>query len=926
MTKNTTTNNYRIPADQLQNLEIDRNGRVAPRLHDLEPLKNTLLSVLYPGIKVASINVPAELLDDYEEAQVENALARLVWNGIHYKLVGASGSAKKGKFYFVDREHSQAIADRFQHWPQAAIVYFGILVSPCKVMMEEPEVRVLVVPDRKLGTNDCRGWIRRAVFERLQRKHDGEILSAQVERLRRERYGKAAGDENRDQAEESVLLQDAKQEVAGKRLAEGRFYQFRMAFADTQAKGAFKIMEDDVADALEADFILPESAVKPGLKIHAVMYSIFGPGRRFRGNVVVGIREVSRQLDFESSYTLIEHAPEDSIQLEILPQAMKQVAKLSEAVGKGRYEDLLEVLGHHPDRSLPEGLEQNTSEEFRVVEGLLLADASGEIVRHPYVNNQLNKLLARWAFKAATSGGFRLPAFALMDDGYLFLKDGQVFSGSDWIPEHKAIVPLASRHGLCVRYPIRMVDDLLPFGNLSDDEIAAQLNNDLCRSSCTLPDSEIRELVRGQIRLEGTYVLHSETAKKNGGDFDFDWICVVEEDRFPLFVKDRFSRGFGRQQGKNKANKAKDPWFNLEHVAMKARGNHIGSITDLITSCRAGGQEELAAQLAKELQNALDSLKWQVQPDLKLVAKIRQQVRQAPWLRYKNERRCSDLPLHLEVEKTDRVGHLYNHVRKQIEDLLINKAPIEAFKALVVGEQVTREMLEDCRFVNRVYAAMVGKIAARREQVKEQLGKAKAEWDTVRQSSDKELRRQMLFAMNQAYGACRGDEERGRYEMKAVLAFIRIWAQNKAENRMGWLQALNRIVCTGQRSSGSILFLAFPQELILKLAERTGGKPVRVHVPRLYDGLVRTDSSGRTFLVDPLKGGGQKHTFLFKYLDGKILLDDDQTEQPQAATSTESCAESETAESVIPAVADEAVEFNPGAFSDEDASDAPWVM
>ena len=925
MTKNTTTDNYRIPADQLQNLEIDRNGRIAPRLHDLEPLKNTLLSVLYPGIKVASVNVPAEPLDDFEESQVENALARLVWNGVHYKLVGASGSAKKGKFYFVDREHSQAIAERFQHWPQAAIVYFGILVSPCKAMMEKPEVRVLVVPDRKLGTNDCRGWIRRSMFRRLQQKHDDEILSAQMERLRRERDGKAS-DENQDKAGESVLLRDAKREIAGKRLPEERFYQFRMAFADTQAKGAFKIMEDDVSDVLEADFVLPESAVKPGLKTPAVMYSIFGPGRRFRGDVVVGIREVSRQLEFESSYTLVEHAPEDSIQLEILPQAMKQVAKLSEAVGEGRYEDLLEILGHHPDRALPGGVEPD-SEEFRVVEGLLLADASGEIVRHPYVNNQLNKLLARWAFKAATGGGFRLPAFALMDDGYLFLKDGQVFSGSDWIPEHKAIIPMASKRGLCVRYPIRMVDDLLPFANLSDEEILTQLNNDLCRSNCTLTDSEIRELVRRQLRVEGTYVLHSETAKKNGGDFDFDWICVVEEDRFPRFVRDRFSRGLGQQQGKNKANKAKDPWFNLEHVAMKARGNHIGSITDLMTSCRAVGQEELAAQLAKELQNALDSLKWQVQPDLKLIAEIRRQVHQAPWLRYKNERRCSDLPLHLEVEKTDRVGQLYNHVRKQIEDLLINKAPIEAFKALVVGEQVTREMLEDCRFINRVYAAMVGKIAVRREQLKEQLEKAKAEWDTVRQSSDKELRRQMLFAMNQAYGACRGDEERSRYEMKAVLAFIRIWAQNKAENRMGWLQALNRIVCTGQRSSGSILFLAFPQELILKLAERTGGKPVRVHVPRLYDGLVRTDSSGRAFLVDPLKGGGQKHTFLFKYLDGKILLDDDKTEQPKGETSTESCAESETTEAAIPAtVADEAVEFNPGAFSNEDASDASWVM
>jgi hypothetical protein len=918
-TKNTKTNRYRIPADQIQNLEIDRNGRIAPRLHDLEPLENTLLSVLYPGIKVASVNVPAEPLDDYEESQVENALARLVFKGVHYKLVGASGSAKKGKFYFVDQEHSRAIAERFQHWPQAAIVYFGILVSPCKVMMEAPDSRVLVVPDRKLGTNDCRGWIRRSLFQRLQEKHDDELLSLQFDRLRRERRG-TVRDEDLDEQERSILLLDAKREIAWKRLPEGRFYQFRMAFGNTQAKGAFKIMEDDVSDALEADFVLPESAVKPGLKIPAVMYSIIGPGRRFRGHVVMGIREVSRQLEFESSYTLVEHAPEDSIQLEILPQAMKQVARLSEAVGQGRYEELLELLGRHPDKVSADLLDQDGSEEFRVVEGLLLADASGEIVRHPYVNNQLNKLLARWAFKTATGGGFRLPAFALMDDGYLFLKDGQMFSGADWIPEHRAIVPLASKHGLCVRYPIRMVDDLLPFGNLSDDEIFAELNKDLCRASCTLSDAEVRDLVARQLRLEGTYVLHSETAKKNGGDYDFDWICVVEEDRFPRFVTARFARGLGAQQGKNKANKARDPWFNLEHVAMKARGNHIGSITDLMTSCRAAGRGDLAQQLAVELQKALDSLKWQVQPDLKLVAEVRQQICQAPWLRYKNERRVSDLPLHVETEKTDRVGHLYNHVRKQIEDLLTNKAPIEAFKALVVGEEVTRYMLEDCRFINRVYAAMVGKIAERRELLKKQLEKAKAEWEAVRQSSDKELRRQRLFASNQAHGACRADEERGKYEMKAILALIRIWAQNKTENRAAWLQALNRVVCAGERSTGSILFLAFPQELILKLAERTGGKAVRVHIPRLYEGFVRIDDQGRTFLVDPLKNGGQKHTFLFKYAGGKILLDDDKSEQAQAETSEAAAEQSEA--TALAAVPDEAVGF-PSITLDEDGTEVP---
>ena len=135
--------------------------------------------------------------------------------------------------------------------------------------------------------------------------------------------------------------------------------------------------------------------------------------------------------------------------------------------------------------------------------------------------------------------------------------------------------------------------------------------------------------------------------------------------------------------------------------------------------------------------------------------------------------------------------------------------------------------------------------------------------------------------MNQAYGACHFDEERGKYEMKSVLAFIRIWAQNKTENRMGWLQALNRVVSRGERSSGSILFLAFPQELIVKLAERTGGKSVRVHVPRLYEGFVRTDPpAGFSWLI-PSKWRTETYVPV-QVRDGNILLDDDKPEQTQA--------------------------------------------
>jgi len=76
-------------------------------------------------------------------------------------------------------------------------------------------------------------------------------------------------------------------------------------------------------------------------------------------------------------------------------------------------------------------LQQNTSEEFRVVE-----DCSWPMPRRIVRSSLTSTINATNCLRAgrsrqATGGGFRLPAFALMDDGYLFLKDGEVFSESD---------------------------------------------------------------------------------------------------------------------------------------------------------------------------------------------------------------------------------------------------------------------------------------------------------------------------------------------------------------------------------------------------------------------------------------------------------------------------------------------------------------
>ncbi|MBZ5505093.1 MAG: hypothetical protein LAO78_06375 [Acidobacteriia bacterium] len=785
------------------------------RLTNLETtLENTLLNALYPGIKVAVVNVPNEPLDAYEELQVENAMANLKFKNTPYKLVGASGSSKDGKFYFVDKDHSQPIAERFQHWPQAAIVYFGILVSSCKVVIEEPDVSVLVVEDHVLGTNDCRGWIRRSLFSKLQ-------------------------------------------------LPDNCFYQFRLAFEKTQAKGSFKVMEDEAAQLLDADIVLPESAVKPGLKVPVAMYSVFGKGRRFRGPVVLGIREFSRKLEFESSYTLIEHAPDDSIQLEILPEALGQVRKLNDSISEGRYTELLQLLGL-------DDAEKSQDEEVRTVEAALLADTSGHIVRYPYINNQLNRLLARWAFKAATGGGFRLPAYALADDGYLVVHDGRLYAGSDWISKQQAIVALESKRGLCVRYPIRMCEDLLPMEHIGSSELIMQLNRSLNEQGCRSSYDLAGQIATQQLLLEGTYVLHSEAAKKNGGDFDFDWICILEENRFPRFVRKRFSLTNEFHQQKMKLRKAKSPWWNLEHVAIKARGNQIGMITDLKTSCLAAGRSDLAYQLVTELQKALDSLKHEVEPDAKVIADIRQQVNPAPWLKYKNESRISGLPIHLDVDENDRIGKLYNHVRKEIEDLLTAKLPIEEFKGLVSGEEVTRPMFDECRYVNSVYAAVVGRISERQDKLKADLDKAQAEWEAVRKGSDKELRKQKLQVRRKAYSAHYHGEERAKQEMKAIISYVRVWAASKTDNRMGWCQALNRVVCNGQ-GSGSILFHAFPQELVAKLAEQTGGKTVRVVVPEVSGMSIFRDSEGRSFLVEKIEGG-EKQTFLFQYKDGQFFF------------------------------------------------------
>src|SRR6185312_13183152 len=121
--------------------ELGQMKRRLPRLTQQEQLENTLLQGLYPGIRVARLNVPPGKLEDHQENEVQKSMRAFAFDGVRYRLVGASASAKSGKFYAVDERYEPAIAERFRKWPEAAITYFGILVSPCKQRIRCPTPR-----------------------------------------------------------------------------------------------------------------------------------------------------------------------------------------------------------------------------------------------------------------------------------------------------------------------------------------------------------------------------------------------------------------------------------------------------------------------------------------------------------------------------------------------------------------------------------------------------------------------------------------------------------------------------------------------------------------------------------------------------------------------------------------------------------------
>jgi hypothetical protein len=524
------------------------------------------------------------------------------------------------------------------------------------------------------------------------------------------------------------------------------------------------------------------------------------------------------------------------------------------------------------------GQEEEEKAPERTVEAVLLADGSGELTRHPYIHQQLNKMLTHWAYKTLTGGGLELPAFALADDGYLFLDQGRICAGSDWLPLDTAITSVSAPYGLCVRYPIRMREDLLPLLHLHADEVADKF---IEREG--IDSVMAHRIARDQICLQGVYVLNSETAKRNGGDFDFDYVCVVDGDKYPRFVASRFNLDERPPIQKDKQDKAHSPWFNFEDTAIEAGGNKIGLITNLKVSCSAAGREDLEYVLVGELQKEIDSLKWGVRANPKVLKEIQKEVPMAPWLQLKYAEKINDFPEQLEVLPTDVIGNMYNELRPDVKQMLNEPLPMRFFKGLIKGNVTTREMFREARMINALYGAAHRRWLDDLEKSKQRLAKAETLYNTVKAETDAELA-QMQAQGKSSKGKAAGktsdkqaelwekrelayerlkaardknQEAIERYRSKAsqLAKIVRDWGNGKVENRRGWAEAVHQAVCRGS-GMGSVLFLAFPQEVVDMIAERTAGKRTEVYRPKdagvivvERDRLYSVDDSRRKFVL-----------------------------------------------------------------------------
>jgi hypothetical protein len=769
-----------------------------------------VLGRLFPGIHLMQVKVPTRMSEE-EKLCIQNTMEHLVWEGVRYVCIGGTGGAKDGKFYFAEISYASAISKQYQNIAQAAIAYLGILVSECDKALVELVVRIKIVddgdPDHHFGTNDSRAWFAEWIYRSLN-------------------------------------------------LADNEVPQFRLSSKEVvfQAKGTSKVMRAEIANHpdVAADIILPLSAIKPKWK-GAVGEVIEVP-------VVLGVREVSRiDCMYKGSYTVVQHASWDVIEREIIPKCRKEIQTLSSGFDSLEHEELLDMIG----------VDSKSTGIFRVAEGCLAADRHGYISRHPYIHGSIKGLIAQWAYRMLTGGSMQMPGRMLIDDGYLVIEDGKLYSGQDWMSKDDSISDQPGTRNLCVRYPVRLVEDLLPMNNLSREDA---INRLVTKQRLSL--SLAATVFDTQLALHGTYVLNSHQAKTVGGDYDGDIIAIIgegskEKPEYPMFVDFRFKLPKRPSPSKTKAGRKASSMMNICSIAFNAMGNKVGAITNAMSSSVAAGRLDLAWELGPELQKEVDSLKHDVRGDMILVTKIADQVGKPEWLDIDKKLTSVDQlkPSVKLLSESDNVARMYNVLYPELMAAVGEPLPLSEYASLFGGllertKTPTRPELWECRKVKSFFSSTMSQGFNWLQTKQDAVTTARVNVKNARKGKDKAQIEAAYSSLRQTEATLIVAQKTHRILTSEVRHIIGVWGDSKpVGDQMKWATALHYILSQVRQptkeqeerqklqtkphkgSTGAILYHAFPQQFADAVAEQTGGEKVLVE-HTVEDWTVAFNSTG----------------------------------------------------------------------------------
>ena len=451
-------------------------------------LDNTLLQAMFPDLTIALGQVPppppnagAKETEAYYQAVVQH-LVRNLADQEGLALDVATGARKEGRFTYTDGRVGRKVADTFEK----IMAYGGLLASPCQRPPQLVEgLRVLVVEQGEMGTGDCAG----KMGARLARLFDKDGTQAGQFRL-------------------GVQL-DEDTVIVGK----GTLKRMDRVDVDAHGRGY--------------DLILPDSSFKgnaPELGEHT-------------WDCHLGFVAWSQERRTKLSYQPLQWFDPEVVEQTIFPRADAQIPVLLEAMATT--EGACNYLKVERENLEAEARETQRGElavedlrEPAVLEEVLAADTTGEMIDHPYVQAGLRRRLRQSWHDLAVGGGVRVPSFMGLPDSFR----GAV----DWLPDGCVVCPdLPPGEVLATRYPIRTRHDVQIWRNLDLDGASG-----LAAPGDRIDPATMRAFFRYAQRHKGVAFMSHATAAKVGGDFDGDnfQIMPISKEYRPLTEIERPNR------------------------------------------------------------------------------------------------------------------------------------------------------------------------------------------------------------------------------------------------------------------------------------------------------------------------------------------------------------------------------------------------